>query len=147
MLGRSSLGYSVASYAVIRGRGKQTATSSPVCYIVGRIDDWNAVGDRSCAVAQYAFRDSTAVDSAQGILRTQQEIRATLTAIDNDVRQLASQWEASESDQYQSLIARWQAAADEIRSLLSSVEGALTSFGAENAGMRTGITSRIDAVR
>lgn len=92
----------------------------------------------------YSFRTSDATGSASGILRTQSDIGETLNEIDAALKRLHPQWEASESDMYQEMMAKWQEGAEGLRSVLTEVREVLLKTRDGNSEVRSAVQQVLD---
>ncbi|GAA1475507.1 WXG100 family type VII secretion target [Corynebacterium felinum] len=95
---------------------------------------------------EFAFRTTTATDSAANILAVRDKLVDILDAIDDSLAELRPQWSASEADGYQEVMSQWHEGACGIRDILNDVSSTLSQINEANTELRGGIKQLLDQI-
>ncbi|WP_257160778.1 WXG100 family type VII secretion target [Corynebacterium cystitidis] len=73
----------------------------------------------------YSYKRSVAESASEELNSVMNAIESTLSEMDSDIQKLAGDWEGSEQETYRGIHGKWSSAANNLKSILGQIRGAL----------------------
>ncbi|HIW68107.1 MAG TPA: WXG100 family type VII secretion target [Candidatus Dietzia merdigallinarum] len=91
----------------------------------------------------YQYDAAKAADAEDRVETAARNIETTMTDLDGKVKQLASQWEGDEQEQYAGVQAKWDSAAASVAQILVDIRRIIGENTEDVQAMQKGIGGRL----